>query len=80
MRALFLATLARHAHEGRLALAKFKTNYDYENELRRRSPGQTVLVQEFRDRRGQFEEVWYGEVAASDERVRDWLRQMEVQP
>jgi len=80
LRALFLATLARHAHEGRLALAKFKTNYDYENELRRRSPGQTVLVQEFRDRRGQFEEVWYGEVAASDERVRDWLRQMEVQP
>jgi hypothetical protein len=77
LRALFLATLARHAHEGLLSLAKFKTNLDYETELRRRAHSRTVLVEEFRGRRRQFEEVWYGAAPASDKLVRDWLHRME---
>jgi hypothetical protein len=77
LRALFLATLARHAHRGWLSLAKFKTNLDYEIELRRRAYGQAAVVGDFRDRRRQFEEVWYGEVPASDALARQWLQQME---
>ena len=77
LRALFLATLARHAYEGLLSLAKFKTNLDYEAELRRRAHSRTVLVEEFRGRRRQFEEVWYGAAPASDALVRDWLQRME---
>lgn len=77
LRALFLATLARHAYEGRLTLAKFKTNLDYEFELRRRAVQRTDLAEEFRDRRRQFEEVWYGAVPASDGLARTWLAKME---
>ncbi|MEO6994979.1 MAG: hypothetical protein ABI273_15330 [Lacunisphaera sp.] len=77
LRALFLATLARHAHSGWLSLAKFKTNLDYEIELRRRAYGQAAVVGDFRDRRRQFEEVWYGEAPASDVLARQWLQQME---
>lgn len=78
LRALFLATLARHAQEGWLSLAKFKTNLDYETELRRRTRSRTEVVDDFRDRRRQFEEVWYGAVPANDGLARSWLRQMEV--
>ena len=77
LRALFLATLARHARDGLLSLAKFKTNLDYEIELRRRAYSRAGLVEEFRGQRRQFEEVWYGAVPASDAVVRDWLRRME---
>jgi hypothetical protein len=77
LRALFLATLARHAHEGLVSLAKFKTNLDYETELRRRAHSRAGLVEEFGGRRRQFEEVWYGATPASDDLVRDWLQRME---
>ncbi|WP_415908628.1 hypothetical protein [Oleiharenicola sp. Vm1] len=79
-RALFLATLATHAHDGLLSLAKFKTNLDYERELRRRAHGRATLVEDFRSRRRAFEAVWYGREAASPEVARDWLRQLEGRP
>jgi hypothetical protein len=77
LRALFLATLARHAHAGLVSLAKYKTNLDYERELVRRAYSRTALVEDFRGRRRQFEEVWYGASPASDRAVRDWLQRME---
>lgn len=77
LRALFLATLATHAHAGLVSLAKFKTNLDYERELRRRAQGRTELVDEFRMRRRQFESVWYGDEPAQQEQALDWLRQFE---
>ena len=77
MRALFLATLAHHAQEGLVSLAKFKTNLDYESELRRRALNRTGLIEEFSGRRRQFEDVWYGAAPASDALVRDWLQRME---
>jgi len=80
LRALFLATLARRAREGLLSLARFKTNLDYEAELRRRARQNTALVEEFRRRRRQFEEVWYGAVPASDAVVREWLDILEGRP
>lgn len=80
LRALFLATLARRAREGLLSLAKFKTNLDYEGELRRRALNRTAVIEDFRHRRRQFEEVWYGAATADDAAVRDWLRMLEGQP
>ncbi len=80
LRALFLATLARHAHEGLLSLARFKTNLDYESELRRRARSRQVVVEDFTRRRRQFEEVWYGSAAASDTAVREWLHILEGRP
>ncbi|MDQ5978719.1 MAG: hypothetical protein QG602_1693 [Verrucomicrobiota bacterium] len=80
LRALFLATLARRAHEGLLSLAKFKTNLDYETELRRRARSRPPLVEDFSRRRRQFEDVWYGSTAASDVAVREWLQVLEDRP
>ncbi|RXK53325.1 hypothetical protein ESB00_16645 [Oleiharenicola lentus] len=80
LRALFLATLARHAQEGLLSLAKFKTNLDYESELRRRARSRQAVVEDFGRRRRQFEEVWYGSGAASDTAVGEWLRTLEGRP
>ena len=80
LRALFLATLAQRAHEGLLSLARFKTNLDYETELRRRARQDAALVDDFRRRRRQFEDVWYGAVPASDAVARDWLQDLEGRP
>lgn len=80
LRALFLATLATHAHAGFVSLAKFKTNLDYERELRRRAHGRSDLVEEFRASRRQFESVWYGAEPAREETALEWLRRLEGRP
>lgn len=79
-RALFLATLATHAHDGLLSLAKFKTNLDYERELRRRAHNRPAVVDDFHSRRRAFEAVWYGHEPASADVARDWLRDLEGRP
>lgn len=79
-RALYLATLARHADAGLIALAKHKTNLDYERELARRALARAELVAGFRVRRRGFEDVWYGEAAAAETPVREWLRELESAP
>ena len=76
MRALYLATLARLSAEGRLVLAKAKTNLDYERELRRRAPAETQLHTLFAGRRRAFERVWYGRGEPEGEFVRSWLRSL----
>ena len=76
LRALYLATLARLAAEGLLTLARAKTNLDYETELARRALARQHLVAQFRGRRLEFEEVWYGRVPAGEQRVRAWLEEM----
>jgi hypothetical protein len=75
LRALYLATLARLANEGLLTLAKFKTNLDYERELRRRAASNTTLLESFSARRRTFESVWYGRVEADEQGVRRWLNE-----
>lgn len=77
LRALYLATLARLAVEGFVTLAKFKTNLDYERELRRRALMQQDVVSWFAARRLAFEQVWYGRAAAGEASVREWLAELE---
>jgi hypothetical protein len=78
LRALFLASLARLASEGLVTLARFKTNHDYERELRRRARERVGTVDEFRTRRRQFEDTWYGNHPTDESRVAEWLRQLEA--
>ena len=77
LRALYLATLSRLADERLLTLARFKTNLDYERELRRRAAARTEVVSGFTARRRQFEGVWYGNIAPAEAEVRDWLAELE---
>lgn len=77
LRALYLATLAKLGGEGLVSLAKFKTNLDYERELRRRAPQRGALLAWFRDKRSAFEATWYGRAPALEAPVRDWLVELE---
>ena len=76
-RALYLATLARLAADGLLSLAKFKTNLDYERELRRRALSRAEIVARFAARRRGFEAVWYGREQPGEAAVREWLTELE---
>jgi hypothetical protein len=76
-RALYLATLARLASDGLISLAKFKTNGDYEVEVRRRAMDRTEVFTRFADRRRAFEAVWYGATEPSESAARDWLLDLE---
>lgn len=80
LRALYLATLAGLAGEGLVTLAKFKTNLDYERELRRRALAREALIAQFSIRRRLFEAVWYGCVPAEENAVRAWLSELEEAP
>lgn len=74
-RALYLATLAQLAAEGLLLLAKFKTNLDYEREVRRRAVVRGEVAARFARRRRMFEDVWYGDAVASADEARRWLEE-----
>jgi hypothetical protein len=78
LRALYLATLAGLAADGLISLAKFKTNLDYERELRRRALTRNELVARFAARRKMFEDVWYGHAAPVEPAVRGWLAELEA--
>ena len=77
LRALYLATLARLAAEGLISLAQFKTNLDYEREVRRRALSRQELVAHFARRRREFEDVWYGRAEPGESNIRAWLVELE---
>lgn len=77
LRALYLATLARLAAEGLVSLAKFKTNLDYEREVRRRALSRSEVVARFATRRREFEDVWYGRAEPAEAQVRAWMTELE---
>ena len=77
LRALYLATLARLAGEGLISLATFKTNLDYEREVRRRALSRAEVVTRFAARRREFEAVWYGREHPGESHVRAWMAELE---
>ncbi|MEO7798951.1 MAG: hypothetical protein ABIY47_14650, partial [Opitutaceae bacterium] len=76
LRALYLATLAQLAAEGLLSLTRFKTNLDYERELKRRALARPEIVTRFSQRRCGFEAAWYGRALAQESDARSWLAEM----
>lgn len=77
LRALYLAMLAQLAADGLISLARFKTNLDYERELRRRALSRVEIVGRFALRRRAFESVWYGREIAGEKDVREWMAELE---
>ncbi len=61
LRALYLASLAHLAGRELVSIAKFKTNRDYETELRRRARAWPELQTAFAQNVGAFDRVWYGQ-------------------
>ena len=60
LRALYLASLAHLARREMIRVAKFKSNRDYEQELRRRARALPDLQAAFAENVGIFDRVWYG--------------------
>ncbi len=60
LRAFYLATLASLAHQDLITIAKYKSDREYEVELRRRSHTQPRLISFFAENRSLFESSWYG--------------------
>jgi hypothetical protein len=60
MRAFYLASLAHLGRRNLIILAKFKSNRDYENELRRRAHTLPELLPVFVGNVSIFERAWYG--------------------
>ena len=60
IRALYLASLAHLGHRELVVIARFKSNRDYELELRRRARAWPVLQGAFAENVGSFDRAWYG--------------------
>jgi hypothetical protein len=60
MRAYYLATLANLAQRNLVGIAHFKSNRDYENELRRRGHAIPGLATLFGENLVTLERIWYG--------------------
>lgn len=60
MRAFYLASLAHLAQRNLLQIERFKSNRDYERELRRRGHSFPTLLTVFGDNVSVFERIWYG--------------------
>jgi hypothetical protein len=67
IRALFLATLADLARREIISLARFKSNRDYERELKRRSAAVPNRAQSFTALVSTYERIWYGWYEPSSE-------------
>jgi hypothetical protein len=60
LRAFYLAGLAHLARREMIRVAKFKSNRDYEHELRRRARALPELQAAFSENVGIFDHAWYG--------------------
>jgi uncharacterized membrane protein len=60
MRAFYLASLAHLAQRNLISIARFKSNREYERELRRRGHSFPDLLSVFGDNLSVFEGIWYG--------------------
>ena len=65
MRAVYLATLAHLAEKGMVLLAQYKSNRDYESELKRRAREHKELISSFSANVRSFDRAWYGMYAVN---------------
>jgi hypothetical protein len=77
LRAFYLASLAHLAAKNLVTLAKFKSNRDYEGELRRRGHALPELPPLFSENVSVFDRVWYGMHEATEELVNGFIVRVE---
>ena len=69
LRAMYLASLALLGRQKIISIAKFKSNYEYEAEVRRRTHAVPGLGDAFSQNVGYFEDAWYGMHDVSEQTV-----------
>jgi hypothetical protein len=77
LRALYLSNLAHLAQRKLIVLAKFKSNREYEHELRRRAHALPDLLPIFAENVSTFERIWYGMHDVNDQLVRSFAANVE---
>lgn len=77
MRAFYLASLSQLAARNLISIARFKSNRDYERELRRRAHAFPGLLDVFGDNLSVFERIWYGMHEASRDTVNQFAANLE---
>ncbi len=76
LRAFYLSQLAQLADQGLIVLRRFKSNYDYLSELRRRAHADPELADAFRGNSGLFERSWYGNHPVSEPQIAEFHRNL----
>ena len=77
VRAFYFASLAQLAARNLIALAKFKSNRDYERELRRRAHSVPELLVLFGENVSVFDRSWYGAHQVTPELVNHFAANVE---
>ncbi len=77
LRAFYLASLAHLASRQLISLAKFKSNRDYERELRRRGHSLPGLLTMFGENVVIFDRIWYGMHEINQELVAQFMAKVE---
>ncbi len=77
MRAFYFASLAHLAARNLIGIARFKSNRDYENELRRRAHAIPNLLPVFGENLSVFERIWYGMHEANRELVQHFAANVD---
>jgi hypothetical protein len=77
LRAFYLASLAHLAAKNLIRIARFKSNREYERELRRRAHSFPSLVSVFGDNLSTLERIWYGTHAADRALVDEFAANVE---
>jgi hypothetical protein len=77
LRAFYLASLASLAARNLISLARFKSNRDYERELRRRGHALPEMLALFGEAVAVFDRSWYGRHQVDDQLVSDFAAKVE---
>jgi hypothetical protein len=77
LRAFFLAGLASLGAREMIAIASFKSNREYEAELRRRARALPALQTAFSQNVAAFDRAWYGQHAVSQEALQQFQANLE---
>lgn len=77
MRAFYLASLSHLASRNLISIARFKSNRDYERELRRRGHSFPELLSIFGQNISIFEGIWYGMHEVNSEAVNQFASNVE---
>ena len=77
LRALYLAGLAHLGARDLIAIARYKSNLDYERELRRRARDRAQLLDAFGESVTVFDRAWYGMHAVTHETIHAFTANLE---
>ncbi len=77
LRAFYLASLSRLAEEGRITIAAFKSNREYERELARKAHTTPELVTAFSQNVSILESAWYGMHDVTADAVQRFIENQE---